>query len=244
MNNLENKSKSIKKTDDSAAQLLMNVLENDIGRNFDIESIFLEKLDNGDWHWVIFEFLKADTIPPQISHPNYYWYKNKRKFLSLWAVVKTFRSSGFKADLILVNYADDKNLGIKEMLVQEIDMNPHDNYREAKVDKDGNIIKKAIPNHIKTTNIELSFEEWKQKFKNFNKNKKGDTWEILDILRDEDISNDVLITSPQGKYKDTPISEIDCEDLMTLATHGKSKYISIAREKFIKLCKKIKTQTN
>ena len=183
MNNIENKSKAISKTDDSAAQLLIDVLGKDGGRNFDIESIFAERKNDGMWRWIIYEFLKADTIPPQVSHPNYYWYKNKRKFLSLWTMTNVFRKAGFECDLILVNYAKDEALGIKEMIVKSIETEPSDNFKDGYIDGNG-IKKEAILNHIKTIDKKMSFNAWKKKFRDFNKYKKGDTWEILNELED------------------------------------------------------------
>lgn len=204
MGDITNKSKSISKTDDSAAQLLIDVLGGDVGRNFDIESIFAERKDDGQWKWTIYEFLKADTVPPQVSHPNYYWYKNKRKFLSLWTIVNVFRKADFECDLLLVNYADDKTLGIKEMIVKSIELNPSDNYREEYTDNNENY-KKAIPNHVKTIDSKMTFEDWKVKFRDFNRYKKGDTWEILDELN---VSTSLPI---DNNSSNSQLNEVECE---------------------------------
>ncbi|OOS23432.1 hypothetical protein B0681_09550 [Moraxella porci DSM 25326] len=173
--NFTNKSKQLGQADDSAARLLIELLGSSVGRNFDIESIFVEKTKDGVWRWFIFEFLKAETIPPQLSHPNFYWYKNGRKFLSLWAVVQTFRKAGYKAELILVNYADDRSLGIKRMLVTDVKVETNEVYCTK---RDGTI----IYNHVQTIDSNKSFEDFKQLFKTFNDTKQGDTWEILDDL--------------------------------------------------------------
>lgn len=53
--------------------------------------------------YIIFEYLLCDekqVVDPFTSHPNRYWYKNKRKFLALWKVAQDL-----KANLLLVNYA-------------------------------------------------------------------------------------------------------------------------------------------
>jgi hypothetical protein len=72
--------------------------------------------------WIIFEYLLCDesqSISPYQSHPNRYWKKNSRKFISLWNVAQDL-----DATLILVNYAkkgtknEDK---IKVIIVEEID---------------------------------------------------------------------------------------------------------------------------
>lgn len=171
-----NSSKQLEKADDSAARLLIELLDGSAGRNFDIESIFVERIEDGAWRWIILEFLKAETIHPQKSHPNFYWHKNHRKFLSLWAVIQTFRKAGHKAELILINYADDRSLGVKRMLVEDIKSQTNEVYFTK---KDGTL----IYNHVKTSDSIQSFDEFKAKFKHFNDTKKGDTWEILDTLK-------------------------------------------------------------
>tara|TARA_Y100001970_G_C14188299_1_gene833870 strand:+ start:1517 stop:1951 length:435 start_codon:yes stop_codon:yes gene_type:complete len=53
--------------------------------------------------YIIFEYLLCDEkqmVNPWTSHPNRYWNKNKRKFISLFEVAKDL-----PAKLILVNYA-------------------------------------------------------------------------------------------------------------------------------------------
>jgi len=176
-NKISNHSKTLSRADDSAAALLVELLEGTSGRNFDIESIFLERLETGEWRWVVYEFLKAETIPPQKSNPNYYWHKNYRKFLSLWALVCTLRKAGYLADLILVNYADDRSLGVKEMFVQAIDLNPKDVFREEST-SDG-VQKTRLMRHVVSKDTLMSFEDFKKKFRKFNDEKIGDTWEIL-----------------------------------------------------------------
>ena len=151
-------------------------------------------------------------------YQHYYWHKNKRKFLSLWAVIQTLRKASFRADLILVNYSDNKVEGIKEMIVQSIKENTSKVFRASSTDNNGNI-KKALLNHVDTIDQLLTYEQWKHNFKNFNDNKKGDTWEILDF-----INRDILITTPHGKYNNTPISKIEYEDLVILATNKTSSY--------------------
>lgn len=174
---ISNHSKKLSHADDSAGALLVELLDGTTGRNFDIESIFLERLDTGEWRWVIYEFLKAEAVSPRISNPNFYWHKNSRKFLSLWALVTTLRKAGYLADLLLVNYADDRSLGIKEMLVQSIDTNPTEVFKEA-YEWSGNS-RPRIMRYVKSLDHDMSFEEFKARFRKFNDEKKGDTWQIL-----------------------------------------------------------------
>lgn len=194
-----NSSKELSHADDSAAALLVDLLKGTPGRNFDIESLFVERLDSGNWRWVVYEFLKADTIPPKSSHPNYYWDKNKRKFLSLWTLVCTLRKAGHEADLILVNYADDREKGIKEMQVIDIKVNPVKIFRHASESKD------ELKNHVETRDVIMSFDDWKKKFRHFNDNKKGDTWELLESVLAE--SSSAILLPESSSKSDQPICD-------------------------------------
>ncbi len=165
---IEDKSKTLKKVDDSAAELLIDLLDGSPGRNFDIESIFVHK-KNEKWEFVIFEFLKCESqqanVDVSTSHPNRYWNKNKRKFLSLWTLIQVIRRAKFSAKLILINY-DDSRKKIKIMNVLSIDDSRQNNWVET---KDENI----------------TFDEFKDRFKKFNNEKIGDTWNVLDFLNNQ-----------------------------------------------------------
>ncbi len=45
-----------------------------------------------------------------------------------------------------------------------------------------------------------------------------------------------LISTPRGKYKNTPISKVDCEDLIELASRSKSEYIEAAKKELKRRC--------
>ena len=66
--------------------------------------------------WVVFEFLRCVTVRPFNSHPRRYWYKNKRKFISLWKLKEQL-----DADLFLVNYEDSREQFLK---IKVLDLNP------------------------------------------------------------------------------------------------------------------------
>jgi hypothetical protein len=178
---IKSSSKKIGHADDSSATLLKEVIGEESGRNFDIDSLFVERLASGEWRWVVYEFLKAEKIPPKVSHPNYYWNKNFRKFLSLWALIETLRKSGHLADLILLNYSDDRAVDVKEMLVLSVELDPKDVFREA-FERNGALMPR-IMNHVNTEDSIMSFDAWKERFREFNRSKKGDTWEVLDALK-------------------------------------------------------------
>ena len=106
----EKLSKPIQKTDDSAKQLIIEALDGRQTGGFDLDSVYLIK----DTYYVL-EFLKCDTVRPFQSHPRRYWFKNKQKFLSLWAI--TCKLNG---RLYLVNYEDSREQ-FKVIRVLEMD---------------------------------------------------------------------------------------------------------------------------
>lgn len=220
---ISNSSKELSHADDSAAALLVEILKGTPGRNFDVESIFVERLDSGNWRWIIYEFLKADTVSPTVSHPNYYWRKNKRKFLSLWALVTTLRKAGYYADLILVNYADDRTKDIKEMQVVDIRTNPTKIFRAA-YERNG-IKHPELKEYIETTDTIMSFEKWKQKFRDFNDKKNGDTWELLEATQGEPPSLTL-----------TPPSELESLTTPTKSICGRCKKPFVPRTNGALLC--------
>lgn len=68
--------------------------------------------------YIIFEFLLCEEeqhVTPYTSHPRRYWYKNSRKFISLWNVAKDL-----KATLYLVNYAKKGTKSEDEILLIEV----------------------------------------------------------------------------------------------------------------------------
>jgi hypothetical protein len=157
-------SKRVAKSDDAAKDFLRLSLENNFTRGFDIDSVYCE-VDADGVHWRLFEFLKCDTVPPETSHPKYYWNSdqgdkgnNWRKFLSLWALCLSIRKAGMKCKLILVNYYD-VSAKVKVMEVLEADRA-----------------------RIETKDTIMTFQKWKTYFQTFNKNKVGSTWEVLDYL--------------------------------------------------------------
>ena len=68
--------------------------------------------------WVIFDFLRCVSVPPQKSHPNRYWFRNSRLFSQLWSLKQALDGT-----LYLVNYADDPELGIRQIDIHEMDEN-------------------------------------------------------------------------------------------------------------------------
>lgn len=150
-------SKPLGKVDDSGAAFLIKSLAGDSGRNFDVDSIFYLNRDGRD-SWIIFEFLKCETFPVDKSHPNRYFNKNGRKFLSLWALCNSLRSNGMSADLYLINYDDNCEV-IKKMKVVAMS-----------------------DSGVETQDELMSFEKWSTDFRKLNREKKGETWDLLKKL--------------------------------------------------------------
>ena len=96
---MANNSKPIGKGDDDAKALIIETLEGEWTGGFDLDSIYLI-----NQKYYILEFLKCETVRPNNSHPNRYWFKNNQKFISLWEITK--KLDGI---LYLVNYEDSRD---------------------------------------------------------------------------------------------------------------------------------------
>ncbi|MBR1393339.1 MAG: hypothetical protein IJ561_05840 [Ruminococcus sp.] len=97
--NDEKTSKALGHDDSSGFDFVQEMLAGDptAGINFDRLQYSPEE------GYIIFEWLLCDerqTVSPYTSHPNRYWSKNSRKFISLWKAAKALN-----ATLYLVNYA-------------------------------------------------------------------------------------------------------------------------------------------
>ena len=110
--------KRLKEPDNSGFYFAQELLENDSIAIFNSDSIMRHPV----YGYLIIEFLlcsENQKITPWESHPNKYWNKNKRKFLSLWDLTKSFKKGVGKSELWLINYAkketknEDKILLIK-----------------------------------------------------------------------------------------------------------------------------------
>ena len=92
-------SKPLGKEDESGFAFVKEILQGD--PTFAINFDRLQK--HPERGYIIFEFLlceEAQSVTPHSSHPNRYWHKNKRKFISLFHVARDLH-----ATLYLVNYA-------------------------------------------------------------------------------------------------------------------------------------------
>ena len=108
------KSKPIGKVNEASKEFIMELLGDEETHGIDIDCIYYIE-GRG---WIIFEFLKCDTVDPYESHPNRYPF-NWKKFATLFELS---RSLGGK--LILVNYSKEdkwKN-NIKLLFVKNVDV--------------------------------------------------------------------------------------------------------------------------
>lgn len=119
---MQNYSKSIKKSDDSSKEFIINCLKGDKTYGFDIDSIYFDS-DKGKYY--IFEYLKCESssVTPHTSEPKFYPY-NWRKFHSLYNVAKKLNGT-----LILVNYSDGYKQQVIDGNVQSIALNNQEQYK-------------------------------------------------------------------------------------------------------------------
>jgi hypothetical protein len=129
-------SKPISKTDEESKKLIIEVLDGEFTGGFDIDSIY----NIPDEGWLVLEFLKCDTVKPFESHPNRYWFKNSRKFISLWNLTQKLDGK-----LILVNYEKSR----EQFLIIEVK----------------NLDKNGIHDEVK---IRMNMKEFSVYFKNIN----------------------------------------------------------------------------
>ncbi|MFC2031193.1 hypothetical protein ACFLWA_10740 [Chloroflexota bacterium] len=96
-------SKPLEQADESAKELIIEVLTGEHTYGFDIDSIYYYESED---KWVVLEFLKCDhkTVRPSKSHPKRYWGMNWRKFASLWRLAQSLGGV-----LLLVNYEDQEH---------------------------------------------------------------------------------------------------------------------------------------
>ena len=108
-------SKPLMNSDTSGAEFAQEMLSGDktAGINFDRLQKHPEK------GYIIFEYLLCEEdqpiVTPYTSHPNKYWYKNSRKFISLSDVAEKL-----EAKLVLVNYAKKGTKHEDEILVMQV----------------------------------------------------------------------------------------------------------------------------
>lgn len=140
------KSKPLGSVDESGAAFAMEMLRGDptFGINFD--RVQWDSEYNG---YVIIELLLTDerqVVTPFSSHPNRYFHKNSRKFISLWEIAQNLG-----AKLYLVNYAKKGTTHEDEVLLMEVK----------------NVDKEKQP-HVETINTRFKRGEFSDWFRSLN----------------------------------------------------------------------------
>lgn len=138
--------------------------------------------------YIIFELLKceeAQRVSPYTSHPNKYWNKNSRKFLSLWRAKQDFDST-----LFLVNYAEAGTKYADQVLLIEV------------LDMDEN----GITGERQTRHTIESFSAWFIALNNQCLEPREKL--VSDIYRNKSIGELGKITLKKGKYQGKTLAEI------------------------------------
>lgn len=150
MLNLSDYSKPLKNSDESGFEFVKEMLDGDptYGINFD-----RIQWDSEEENWVIIEYLRCHDkqfsrgITPHTSHPNRYFNKNARKFISLWIL-----KCALNAKLYLVNYAKkSENLITDQIKLIEV----------LNIKIDG-------PNYVITVDQEMKREEFSKWLRDMN----------------------------------------------------------------------------
>ena len=153
------KSKPIGKTDEASKEFIIELLEGEETHGIDIDSIYYIK----EGGWIIFEFLKCDTVDPYESHPNRYPF-NWKKFATLFELSKKLEGK-----LILVNYSKDNKWkdNIKLLIVKNV------NIRKVLTDLSSGL---KYSKYIEAEEKRMSLSEFRKWFINLNR-KAGYPWE-------------------------------------------------------------------
>ncbi|MDV6377144.1 hypothetical protein ORD22_02555 [Sporosarcina sp. GW1-11] len=109
------KSKILTHDDSSGFEFAKEMLAGEVTAAINFDRI---QKNSATGEYIIFEYLlceEAQTVNPHTSHPNRYWHKNKRKFLSLWEI-----SCDLEATLFLVNYAKKGTTHEEKILVMKV----------------------------------------------------------------------------------------------------------------------------
>lgn len=136
-------SKSLGKDDTSGFEFAQEMLAGDVTAAINFDRI---QRNAKTGKYIIFEYLlceESQKVNPYTSHPNRYWYKNKRKFLSLFQI-----ANDLKATLYLVNYAKKGTKHEDKILLMEV------------VD--------ANENYIQTTDYKTNRKEFSKRFRKLN----------------------------------------------------------------------------
>lgn len=146
---LSGRSKPLGHPDDSGFYFMQEIMAGEPGGGINFDCL----LKHPKQGYLLFELLLCEeqqTVTPWTSHPNRYWYKNKQKFLSLWAAAQSIGGT-----LILVNYAKKGTAHENEILMM--------------------IVERCDLSGIKTRDFRTTREQFAEYFRQLNRDilKKG-----------------------------------------------------------------------
>lgn len=111
-------SKPLIKTNDLGKDMVKFVMEGKSSGQMDLDAfIHIEKDNEHEEQYFVIEYLFCDTVKPEISHPKYYFYKNKKKFIELWAITRKLNGR-----LYAINYEQNyKTFKVMEIVYVDDD---------------------------------------------------------------------------------------------------------------------------
>lgn len=123
----------------------------------DIDSIYFDKTIN---RYIVIEFLHCDSRDPFYSHPHYYPF-NYKKFCSLREI-----ADKLDAELWLVNFStlEDYKNHVRILKVKAIDYDLIESYKKATIKP------KRLDYLIISSDVSMSYEQFKQVFQRLNLN--------------------------------------------------------------------------
>jgi len=156
---MSEKSKPIGKIDETSKEFIMELLGREETHGIDIDCIYYIKGKG----WIIFEFLKCDTVDPYESHPNRYPF-NWKKFAALFELSKKL-----EGELILVNYSKEDGWKdkIKVLYVKNV------NISKVKRDLSSGL---RYSEYIETKEKKMNLSKFREWFINLNR-EAGYPWE-------------------------------------------------------------------
>ena len=142
-------SKPLRHGDDSATEFVIEMLKGDPTFAVNFDRI---QWDSKNKRYVIVEYLLCDEsqfskgITPHTSHPNRYFHKNSRKFISLWQIAKDLH-----AILYLVNYSKKGTQFENQALLMKVED-----------------VNAELQNPVRTTDVKMTRGQYSTWFRDLN----------------------------------------------------------------------------
>lgn len=141
------KSKPLGSEDESGAAFAKEMLKGDATFGINFDRIQWDSEYDG---YVIIELLRtheSQNVTPYSSHPNHYFYKNSRKFITLWELAQALN-----AKLYLVNYAKRGTRHDDEVLLMEVENVDESNRQKPVTTRDTKFTREEYSNWFRELN--------------------------------------------------------------------------------------------